>query len=144
MDALNVISKEDLANLKATIAEAEKRTSGEIRVFIEDNAEDGPLDRAAFLFAKLGMHRTDLRNGVLIYLDYEDRKFAIIGDKGIHEKVGDDFWDQIKIEMGRNFREGKFYEGLTQAVRETGIALEKYFPYSGSDRNELPNDVIVG
>lgn len=144
MDTLKILSSEDLAMLKATIAEAEKRTSGEIRVFIEDNAEDGPLDRAAFLFARLQMHRTRLRNGVLIYLDYDDRKFAIIGDKGIHEKVGDDFWDQIKNNMTVKFREGKFFEGLTNAVRETGIALEKYFPYSGGDRNELPDDVIIG
>jgi uncharacterized membrane protein len=144
MEALKAITKQEIAELKAAVAKAEKLTSGEIRVFIEDHSEDGPLDRAAFLFAHLGMHKTDLRNGVLIYVAFIDRKFAIIGDKGIHEKVGDTFWDQIKLNMASNFREGRILNGLLVAVEESGNALSKFFPYQGGDRNELSDDVVFG
>lgn len=144
MEALKAISKEQIAELKAAVAKAEKRTSGEIRVFIEDSSEDGPLDRAAFLFTQLGMHKTALRNGVLIYVAFADHKFAIIGDKGIHEKVGEGFWDHIKVNMATNFKEGKILNGLLVAVQESGEALSKYFPYQGTDRNELSDEIMFG
>lgn len=144
MEALKIISPQEIAQLKSAVANAEKMTSGEIRVFIEDRSEDGPLDRAALLFGKLGMHQTDLRNGVLIYVAFADRKFAIIGDKGIHEKVGADFWDQIKVNMATNFKEGKILNGLLVAVKESGEALSKHFPYHGTDRNELSDDIMFG
>jgi uncharacterized membrane protein len=144
MEALKAITKQEIAELKAAVAKAEKLTSGEIRVFIEDHSEDGPLDRAAFLFTHLAMHKTDLRNGVLIYVAFIDRKFAIIGDKGIHEKVGDGFWDHIKVNMATHFREGKILKGLLVAVEESGEALSKYFPYQGTDRNELSDEIMFG
>jgi uncharacterized membrane protein len=144
VEALKVISQPEITELKAAVAKAEKRTSGEIRVFIEDSSEDGPLDRAAYLFAQLGMHKTDQRNGVLIYVAFSDRKFSIIGDKGIHEKVGDIFWDQIKVNMATHFREGKILKGLLVAVEESGEALSKHFPYQGSDRNELSDEIMFG
>jgi uncharacterized membrane protein len=144
LEALKAISEKEIGLLKAEIAKAEKRTSGEIRVFIEDHSEDSPLDRAAFLFGKLGMHKTTLRNGVLIYLAFLDHKFSIIGDYGIHEKVGDDFWDAIKMKMVSNFKEGKLLDGLLEAVHGAGEALSKHFPYESDDRNELSDDIIFG
>jgi uncharacterized membrane protein len=142
--ALKALSAEDRAELKKAIGRAEMLTSGEIRVFIEDSSEDGPLDRAAFLFNELGMNKTALHNGVLIYVDFLDRKFAIIGDKGIHEKVGDTFWDAIRKTMEDDFRQGFIAKGLIHAVDEAGKALSKYFPRSSADRNELSDDIIFG
>lgn len=144
MEAEKAIGNEELSRLKEAIAEAEKKTSGEIRVFIEDHSKDEPLDRAAVLFTTLGMHKTGLRNGVLIYLAFRDRQFAIIGDKGIHEKVGDDFWNQIKENMAAEFREGRIVQGLINAVHESARALSSYFPPTSGDINELPNDIIFG
>ena len=130
--------------MKAAIGKAERRTSGEIRVFVEDRSADDPLDRAAFLFNKLGMAKTDLHNGVLIYVALKDKKFSIIGDKGIHEKVGPGFWDAIKEKMTSHFREGRIFDGIVTAVEDAGEALAGHFPYSSGDRNELSDDVIFG
>lgn len=144
MDTLKSITPGELAELKTAIDKAEHRTSGEIRVFIEDHSEDGPLDRAAYLFGKLGMSKTDLHNGVLIYVALKDHKFSIIGGQGIHAKVGTSFWDHIKEKMTVQFKEGKIFDGLMTAVYDSGEALAKYFPYNSGDRNELSNDVIFG
>lgn len=144
MENLKSITPGEIAELKDAIDKAEKRTSGEIRLFIEDHSEDGPLDRAAFLFDKLGMSKTDLHNGVLIYVALKDRKFSIIGDHGIHAKVGATFWDHIKEKMTDHFKAGRIYEGLKLAIHDSGEALANHFPYTSGDRNELSNDVIFG
>ncbi|HMT28389.1 MAG TPA: TPM domain-containing protein [Bacteroidia bacterium] len=144
MEAYKVISPEEREQLKAAIGKAEKRTSGEIRLFIEDHSEDGPLDRAAFLFNQLKMNTTELRNGVLIYVAFVDRKFSIIGDKGINEKVQADFWDEIKKKMLNHFREGRITNGLLEAIHESGEALAKHFPFNKGDSNELSDDIIFG
>ena len=144
MEAYNVISPEQRAELKAAIGIAEKRTSGEIRLLIEDHSEDGPLDRAAFLFLQLGMDKTEQRNGVLIYVAYVDKKFSILGDSGIHEKVGDDFWDEIKIKMLQQFRDGNLVAALLEAIHASGEALSVHFPYTKGDKNELSDDIIFG
>lgn len=144
MEALKALTEKEIASIKTAISRAEKRTSGELRIFIEDRSEDGPLDRAAFLFGKLGMDKTALRNGVLIYLAFSDRKFSIIGDYGIHEKVGPEFWDNIKIKMVNHFKLGRMFEGLMDAVHDAGEALAKHFPHASEDRNELPDDIIFG
>jgi len=144
VETLKSVTPGELAELKTTISEAEKRTSGEIRVFIEDHSEDGPLDRAAYIFEKIGMKKTSLNNGVLIYVALKDRKFSIIGDSGIHAKVGSAFWDAIKEKMTGHFKEGRIFEGLKTAVRDSGEALATYFPYTSGDRDELSNDVIYG
>ncbi len=144
MDTLSGISPGELAEMKAAIGKAEKRTSGEIRVFIEDRSADDPLDRAAFLFHKLGMANTGLHNGVLIYVALKDRKFSIIGDKGIHEKVGPGFWDAIKEKMTTHFKAGRIYDGILAAVEDSGEALAGHFPYTSGDRNELSDDIIFG
>jgi uncharacterized membrane protein len=144
MNAPALFSQSDRDRLKDAVSGAEAMTSGEIRVYIEDDCKTDVLDRAAFIFAELNMHLTDLRNGVLIYLAVSDRKFAIIGDAGIHAKVGDDFWKSIKHHMATLFKEKKFTEGLEYGILESGKALQQYFPFSEGDKNELPDDLIFG
>src|SRR5690349_14000159 len=101
-----LFTKERREDIVAAIAEAEKQTSGEIRLFIEDNCKEDVLDRAAFIFKELKMHETHLRNGVLFYLAMNSQKFAILGDTGIHSKVHKDFWHEIKYEMQQHFAKG--------------------------------------
>jgi uncharacterized membrane protein len=90
------------------------------------------------------MDKTDLHNGVLIYVAFTDRKFAIIGDAGIHEKVGDSFWDGIKEKMAEQFKAGNIGKGLTEAIDASGKALATFFPYAHGDKNELSDDIIFG
>ena len=128
----------------ASIKEAEKETSGEIRLFIEPHCKVEILDRAAFIFQELGIHNTKNRNGVLFYIAHDDRQFAILGDAGINAVVEDNFWDNIKEEMQRHFAEGKFAEGLIKGITQTGEALKKYFPAEADDTNELPDEITLG
>lgn len=125
----------------AAIQEAEKQTSGEIRVHIENTVKEDPLDRAVDLFYQLDMNQTALRNGVLIYLAVKDRQLAIIGDKGINEVVEEGFWDHIKDTMIAHFKEGQFTEGLSAGIAMAGEALRAYFPYQEDDKNELSDDI---
>lgn len=123
------------------IQEAEKNTSGEIRIHVEKHTSRQVLDRAAQVFAQLKMHKTALRNGVLIYLALEDHQVAILGDAGINAKVPGHFWDIIKNQMVEHFREGQITEGLCKAVLAVGQQLKTFFPYSEDDINELPDEV---
>jgi uncharacterized membrane protein len=142
--ARDFFSPEQQKAITDAIAGAEHKTSGEIRVHIENNLREDVLDRAAFLFRKLGMNRTEQRNGVLIYLAVKSRKFAILGDKGIHKAVPENFWDEIKQRMQTCFREEKFTEGLVYAISAAGEQLKKNFPYQENDKNELPDDISFG
>lgn len=127
------------------IREAELNTSGEIQVHIEKRCKDNiVLDRAAKVFSNLNMHRTKLRNGVLFYLAIEDKKFAILGDQGINNKVADNFWNAIKDNMEKHFRAGQFTEGLCEGIKHAGIQLKQNFPISKDDKNELPDDISFG
>ncbi|HRH65032.1 MAG TPA: TPM domain-containing protein [Bacteroidia bacterium] len=130
--------------IEKSIAEAEKNTSGEIRLFVEDVCGDNVLDRAAYIFNELKMHNTKDRNGVLIYLALESKHFAIIGDAGINSKVHKDFWHEIKLEMQHYFTEGDFVKGLNNGIRMSGEALGKYFPLQHDDKDELPNEIVFG
>jgi uncharacterized membrane protein len=127
--------------LLASISEAEKETSGEIRIHIEKTCDEDVLDRAAWIFNKLGMEKTDEKNGVLFYLAVEDRKFAVLGDSGINSKVPTGFWDCIKAVLSSNFREGKFTEGLSEGILLAGRQLKVHFPYHKDDVNELTNEI---
>ena len=127
--------------IEQAIAEAEKSTSGEIRLFIENKCKD-PLSRAAFVFDQLKMHETQQRNGVLFYLAIKSHHFAILGDHGINSKVPDDFWENIKGEMQNHFRNYQLSEGLITGIKMAGHALQQYFPYASADKNELPDEVI--
>lgn len=125
----------------AAIQQAEKATSGEIRVHIENHCRKNVLDRAADVFAQLKMHKTAARNGVLVYVALEDRKLAILGDAGINAKVPANFWEGIKIRMVEQFKQGLITEGIREAVLSAGNALKTYFPYQTDDKNELPDDI---
>lgn len=142
--AIDFFSAGEKEEIKQAVMQAELNTSGEIRVHIENTCKGNVLDRAAYLFKHLRMNKTRLRNGVLIYLSVKNRQFAIIGDKGIHRVVPGNFWDHIKENVIRDFREGKFKEGLIKAISETGIHLKKHFPYKKDDVNELPDEISFG
>lgn len=142
--AARIISKEDEADIKQAILNAELDTSGEIRVHMENVCPGDVMDRAAYIFEKIEMHKTKLRNGVLFYLAVKNRKFAVIGDAGINEQVPDSFWEDLKLDMLNYFRENKFAEGLIYGIGRTGEFLKKYFPYQNGDVNELPDDISFG
>ena len=144
MAASDRFDESDRLQILAEIKEAEKNTSGEIRLFIEDDCGENVLDRAAFIFKELDMHKTKERNGVLFYLATNSRQFAILGDQGIHSKVEKDFWHAIKHQMQNYFTEGNFLKGLTIGIKMSGDALKKYFPYNKNDKNELSDDIVFG
>ena len=123
---------------------AENGTSGEIRIHIEGECNTAPLKRAEELFGRLGMHKTKLRNGVLIYVACNSKVFAIIGDKGINEVVPENFWEDVIRIMSIRFREGRFAEGLAEAVAASGEKLKRFFPISKDDINELPDEISFG
>ena len=144
MAASDRFDESDRLQILAEIKEAEKNTSGEIRLFIEDDCGENVLDRAAFIFNELEMDKTKERNGVLFYLATNSRQFAILGDQGIHSKVEKDFWHAIKHQMQNYFTEGNFLKGLTIGIKMSGDALKKYFPYNKNDKNELSDDIVFG
>ncbi len=135
------ISQEQREDIKRALINAELETSGEIRVHIENVCKGDVMDRAAQVFHTLGMDKTRLRNGVLIYLALKNRKFAIIGDAGINALVPPDFWNDIKQTMMNDFRNDKFAEGLCKAITITGKQLSKHFPRKKGDINELPDEI---
>jgi len=126
------------------IKHAEFNTSGEIRVHIEPKCDGDAYERAKVVFESLGMDATELKNGVLFYVAYKDKKFAILGDKGIHEKVSQQFWDAEKELMLTHFKESKFAEGISKAIADAGEKLKLHFPYSSNDTNELSNEISFG
>jgi uncharacterized membrane protein len=141
MKASSFFTKEQQAQILASVKEAEKETSGEIRVHIESSFKGDVLDRAAWVFKKLGMYKTAERNGVLFYLSVDDRKFAIIGDAGINAKVPEGFWNEISQILTKKFKEGKFSEGLSEGIIMAGKQLQTHFPYRKDDVNELPDEI---
>ena len=144
MSAERNFSEENRKKILAAIREAEKNTSGEIRLFVEDTCNGEVLDRAAFIFKELNMHETKSRNGVLFYLALKTHKFAIIGDAGIHSTVHKDFWDDIKLEMQNHLTAGDFVTALSKGIHMAGEALKKNFPFDKGDKNELSDEIIFG
>jgi uncharacterized membrane protein len=142
--AAEFLTLDERARVATAIGEAERRTSGEIRVHLEDHIEEDVLVHAAFIFEELGMHRTKDRNGVLIYVSVADRKAAVIGDKGIHERVGEGFWRDVLAVMQLHFAADRASDGLCEAVRMVGEKLRDMHPYAHDDRDELSNEVSVG
>lgn len=136
------LSEEARLQIMEAIREAEKNTSGEIRLFIEDVCKENVLDRAAFIFKEINMHKTKQHNGVLFYIALQSHQFAILGDKGINKVVEKDFWHSIKLEMQNYFTEGDFVTGLSKGIRMSGEALKKHFPYHQNDKNELSDEII--
>ena len=135
------LSKAEEQEIVQAIVEAEKNTSGEIRVHIEEHTEKSPLERAQEVFFELKMDETQDRNGVLFYVCVSDKKFAILGDKGINEAVESDFWDCTKDTVIANFKEGNYKKGLVEGILRAGERLKQYFPYQSDDTNELSNEI---
>jgi len=142
--AKRFFSKQEQEQIMNAILNAELDTSGEIRVHIDSVCKGKVLDRAAFLFNKLKMDKTELRNGVLFYLAVQSHKFAILGDSGINAEVPTDFWDDSKAQMAEKFKENNFVEGLMLGISEAGKHLKKHFPHHVDDINELSDDISFG
>lgn len=143
--AEKLFSQEDRNKIIATIQSAERQTSGEIQVHIENHCSGDVMDRAAEVFETLKMHLTKDRNAVLFYLAVEDHRFAILGDSGINRVVPSDFWENIKERMLVEFKKGKFTEGLRIGIEMCGSQLQAHFPYEQKgDINELPDEISFG
>ena len=137
------LSKLEHDRIIQSIRKAESRTSGEIRVLIQrGELSSDPLSVAQKKFQRLGMHKTRERNAVLIFVAPRAHKFAVVGDKAIHEKCGNEFWQRVVTAMHHCFRQNKFTEGLGGAITVIGDELSQYFPRSPTDTNELPDNVI--
>lgn len=144
MKVSDFFSKEEKEDITIAIKNAELDTSGEIRVHIDSDCKGDSRDKAALIFKKLNMDKTELRNGVLFYLAVNNRKFAIIGDMGINKVVPKGFWDDIRDTMLDNFRENRFSEGLVDGIAMAGHQLKSHFPYQKDDVNELSDEISFG
>ena len=138
------LTKEEERDIVEAIRMAEKETSGEIRVHIEKTTSIDAFDRALEVFRLLEMDKTELKNGVLIYVAVKDKTFVICGDQGINEVVSNDFWDSTKEIMVSHFKKGDFKQGLIEGISKAGNELKLYFPYQQGDTNELSNEISKG
>jgi uncharacterized membrane protein len=137
---------EEQQQLIEAIQKAEQQTSGEVRIFVESKCRYvDALDRAQEIFFSLKMNETELRNGTLIYVAIKDKQAAVFGDEGIHQKVGQKYWEDEVKKMLSHFRNQKLADGICQGIFDLGEALKFYFPYnSGTDKNELPDEIVFG
>ncbi|TNE82163.1 MAG: TPM domain-containing protein [Bacteroidetes bacterium] len=138
------LSEAEAERIVAAIREAEKNTSGEIRLHVEPFCKIEVMDRAADVFGFLDMHKTALRNGVLFYLAFEDHQFAILGDGGINQKVADNFWQETRDLVLNHFKSEQYTEGLVQGILHAGEQLKHHFPYQSDDKNELSDEISFG
>ena len=139
-------SNEENDKIVAAIRNAEKCTSGEVRVFVESRCRFiDPLDRAKEIFSELKMENTEDRNAVLLYIALKDRQLAVYADSGIHKKVGTQFWEEAVNSILLHFDKENYANGIVHCVTEIGHALEENFPYNNdTDKNELPDEIIFG
>lgn len=137
------LSQLDEAGIVAEIAKAESRTTGEIRVFVSRRTVNDPVPRAQERFEKLGMTRTQSRNGVLLYFAPRSHKFAVVGDTAIHEKCGPEFWTEVISEIRPHLQAKNFTAAVTHAIRKVGEMLARHFPQEGGDRDELSNEIAA-
>lgn len=138
---LTFFTKEDEEQIIQAIQNAEQNTSGEIRIHLEKKLAGDVIEEARNTFAKLEMHLTAARNGVLIFIAPEQRKFAIIGDDGIDQVVGEDFWKEERDLIQQHFRQGAFTAGICLAIKQVGEKLKAHFPFQHDDTNELPDEI---
>ena len=136
------LSQLDHARIERAIADAELKTSGELRVVIHHKAAPDPVATAKARFEKLRMHETRERNAVLLLVAPESRTFAIYGDTAIHEKCGDPFWGEVAASIGDHFKQGDFTGGIIHALDRAGELLATHFPRRPDDKNELPDNVV--
>jgi len=139
-------SEQEKQQLFEAIQKAEQRTSGEVRLFVESRCRFiDPVDRAKELFLQLGMDKTKDRNGTLVYVAVKDHQAAILGDIGIHQKVGQKYWEDEVSKMLLYFKQEHLTEGLCNIINDIGEALHFYFPYDkATDKNELPDEIVFG
>jgi uncharacterized membrane protein len=139
-------TQEEKQQLVEAIQKAEHQTSGEVRIFVESKCRYvDALDRAQEIFFSLKMNETELRNGTLIYVAVKDKQAAVLGDEGIHQKVGAEYWKDVVARMLLQFRNQKLADGICQGIHDLGEALKFYFPYnSDTDKNELPDEIVFG
>jgi uncharacterized membrane protein len=139
-------TEEEKQQLVRAVQEAEKDTSGEVRVFIESRCRFvDAVDRAQEIFFKLRMNETELRNATLVYVAVKDKQAAVFGDEGIHQKVGEKYWQDVVSNMLLQFRQQNLAEGICQGIHGLGKALQLYFPYNrDTDKNELPDEIVFG
>ncbi len=140
-DFLTTKEEQEIVN---AICIAEKETSGEIRVHIEETTSKDAYERALEVFHTLEMNKTHLKNGVLIYVAVKDKTFVICGDQGINDVVSNDFWETTKEIMVSHFKNGNYKQGLIDGVIKAGAQLKTYFPYQEGDTNELSNEISKG
>ena len=138
------LTKAEEQEIVVAIGVAEKNTSGEIRVHIEKETSMAAIERAMEVFRNLNMENTLERNGVIIYVAVKSKQFAIYGDKGIHDIVGDDFWNSTKEVMQSHFKNGNFKQGLIDCILKAGEQLKTHFPYQDNDKDELSNEISKG
>jgi uncharacterized membrane protein len=136
-----LLSEQDESRVIAAIRRAEAKTSGEIRVHVERRSGSDPTTAAKAWFGRMGMENTEARNGILFYVAVDDRAFAIVGDAGIHAKVGDAFWQALSDAMGAAFSKGEAAEGLERAIDEVAARLAEHFPRQRDDENELSDEI---
>lgn len=140
-DKNRFLDQSDEEDIIAAIQEAEKNTSGEIRVHLEKNCKKDTFERAKEVFYQLKMNNTKEENGVLIYLAIEDRNFVILGDKGINAVVPKDFWESTKDLMVGHFKKQNFKQGLIDGILKAGEQLAEHFPWQSDDKNELSDEI---
>lgn len=139
--ARNFFTLKEQELLVSAITSSEEKTSGELRLHIENFCFGSELKRAQKVFTKLKMHETKERNGVLIYIAVISRKVAIVGDEGIHSKLGSEFWHKLVAKLIKQFQADKKAEALADSILECGEQLGKYFPRQHDDTNELTNTI---
>ena len=140
-NARKILNNEEDRRVVEAIQQAERNTSGQIKVHIENFCHINVERRSLMVFKHLKMNKTKQRNGVLIYLAVKDHKFAILGDEGINKVVGDDFWNDVKDLMMSHFKEGRFAKGLEQGIQRCGEKLKAYFPHQNDNTNEIPDEI---
>ena len=134
----------DTQKIEQAISRLEKKTSAELRVVVEHRTDNpNAVERANQLLDELNMRETAERNGVLIYLAFKPHRLAVVGDAGIHQKVGQVFWQIIYDAMKADVRRGDYTEGICKGIEQVGKRLAVHFPYRDDDKNELPNEVVI-
>jgi uncharacterized membrane protein len=141
---LRWMTDDDLTAVTAAIAAAERGTSAEIRVHLDRRCPGEPMARAVAVFERLRMHRTRDRNGVIVYVGLEDHRLAVVGDVGIHERVGQPYWERLVAALRTHFAQGRPREGLIVVLDDLGRELAQHFPRRSDDVNELTDEVSVG
>ena len=141
----SLFSKEEEERMVEAIRSAEKQTSGEVRLYVESHCKMvDPLDRAKELFVQLEMMKTKDRNAVLLYFAMKDRQMAILGDEGIHQRLGQEFWNNEIKTIVADFKQHQIVDGICHMIGDVGAALKSNFPYTSDDKNELSDGIVFG